>query len=177
MKNRFFPAVLFWGCMSTLFAQPGLQPSAALAAAMQKTAFLEGHWTGSGWIQMGPQRTVFNIDEQAVFKANRTVLQVEGLGRDAADTTRIVHQAFAVIWFDEADKRYRMRAFRGDGNSVDAEFEVLDDGALRWGFTHPMAGQIRYTIRLSGARWVENGEMSRDGQSWQPFMEMTLDRQ
>ena len=177
MKNRFFPAVLLWGCMSTLLAQPGLQPTAALAAAMQKTAVLEGVWKGSGWIQLGPQRSTFNIVEQGAFKANRSVFIMEGIGRDANDSTQIVHQAFAVISFDEQASRYRMRAFRGDGNSVDADFNVQDDGSIVWGFTHPMAGQVRYTIRLAGGQWVETGEMSRDGQNWRPFFEMTLERQ
>ncbi|MCK6692733.1 MAG: hypothetical protein L6Q97_11600 [Thermoanaerobaculia bacterium] len=169
-------AGLFSLCLGSFFAQPGLQPGAAVRDAMQKVQFLEGRWQGAGWIQMGPQRHEFIVSETGVFKANGGVLMLEGVGRDAADTSVIIHQALGFISWDQQNGKYLMRAFRADGNHVDADFHVADDGSILWGFTHPMAGQIRYTIRLDNGQWVESGEMSRDGKSWRPFLEMRLSR-
>lgn len=176
MKHRTLLAGLFSLCFVTLFAQPGLQPSAQVRDAMQKIQFLEGRWAGAGWIQMGPKREEFVVSETGSFKANGSVLMLEGLGRDAADTSVIIHQALGFISYDQQNSKYLMRAFRADGNHVDADFRVADDGSILWGFMHPMAGQIRYTIRLDNGQWVESGEMSRDGQSWRPFLEMRLSR-
>lgn len=176
MMRHILWAGLFSLCLGSVIAQPGLQPGAAVRAAMQKVQFLEGRWQGAGWIQMGPKREAFVVAETGTFKANGGVLVLEGLGRDAADTTVIIHQAFGVISYDQQNSRYLMRAFRADGNHVDADFRVTEDGSIIWGFTHPMAGQIRYTIRLENDQWVESGEMSRDGQRWQPFLEMRLSR-
>ncbi len=45
-----------------------------------------------------------------------------------------------------------------------------------WGFETPR-GMMRYTITLDAqGRWSESGERSADGQTWQPFFAMTLDR-
>jgi len=169
-------AGLFSLCFGRLYAQPGLQPSTQIRDAMQKVQFFEGRWSGEGWIQMGPQRQEFTVSEIGFFKANGSVLILEGLGRDAVDSTVITHQALGVISYDQEAGKYLMRAYRGDGNYVDADFAVKDDGSILWGFTHPMAGQIRYTIRLEDGQWVETGEMSRDGQKWRPFLEMRLSR-
>lgn len=173
MKNTIL-AGLFSLCFGHLNSQPGLQPSAQIRSAMQKIQFFEGRWSGTGWIQMGPQRHEFTVLESGTFKVNGSVLVQEGIGRDAMDSTIIVHQAFATISYDQEAGKYLMRAFRADGNYVDADLQVAEDGAVIWGFTHPMAGQIRYTIRQQGGQWVETGEMSRDGQHWRPFLEMRL---
>lgn len=165
------------GCSLTLFAQADLQPSPALREAIQKISGLEGNWAGTGWIRMGPQRREFRQTESVRTHANGTVLSIDGLGRDLEDSTLIVHQAYAVISFDQVAGQYLMRAIRADGNHVDADFSVNPDGSIFWGFTHPMAGQIRYTIRHDEHQWTETGDMSRDGQTWMPFFEMKLQRQ
>ncbi len=162
--------------LNALCAQPGLSPDAKVLAAMEKVRALAGEWHGSGWIQMGPQRHQFLQKESVVVKANGAVVVIDGLGINAADATQIIHQAYAVISYDLKTGNYLMRAYRGDGNQVDADFTVQEDGAIVWGFTHPMAGQIRYTIRLQNGQWVETGEMNRDGQTWMPFFEMKLEK-
>ena len=177
MKKMIFLAVACSACLSTLIAQSSLQPSATLQAAMEKLYVMEGQWRGTGWIQMGPQRHEVLQAESVTRHANGTALAIDGLGRNAKDTTEVVHQAYAVISYDQQAGKYLMRAIRGDGNHVDADFEVKPDGSIVWGFSHPMAGQIRYTIRIDDTTWTENGEMSRDGQSWMPFFAMTLKRE
>lgn len=176
MKKLIVLAVAFGTCLGALFAQANLQPSAELKAAMEKVKFLEGSWIGSGWIQMGPQRHEFNQSELVQFHANGTVMVIDGRGTDAADSTQVIHQAFAVLSYDQKAGKYLMRAIRADGNHVDADFKVNDDGSIVWGFSHPMAGQIQYTIRYENNRWVETGAMSRDGENWMTFIKMELEK-
>jgi len=177
MKHILFPVVALCCCLSTLSAQANLTPSTETRAAMDKIRFLEGNWKGSGWIRMGPQKHEFIQTESVTAHANGTVLTIDGLGRDAANPEVPVHQAFAVISYDQKAGKYLMRAFRADGNQVDADFAVNPDGSITWGFVHPMAGNIRYHIRYEDNKWRENGETSRDGKTWMPFLEMTLERE
>lgn len=177
MKHILFPVVALCCYLSTLSAQANLAPSAETRAAMDKIRFLEGNWKGSGWIRMGPQKHDFIQTESVKTHANGTVLTIDGLGRDAANPDMVVHQAFAVISYDQAADKYLMRAIRGDGNHVDADFAVNPDGSITWGFVHPMAGNIRYHIRYEDSKWIENGEASRDGKTWMPFLEMRLVRE
>jgi len=176
MKHILVFAIVLCGTAS-LLAQPNVVPSDALKSAMEKIRPMEGQWRGSGWIRMGPQKHEFIQTESVTAHANGTALTIDGLGREAENPDVIVHQAFAVISYDQAAGKYLMRAIRGDGNHVDADFAVNPDGSITWGFTHPMAGQVRYTIRLEDGKWVENGEMNRDGKSWVPFFEMQLERE
>ena len=90
----------------------------------------------------------------------------------------VIHQALAVLTYDAAGQRYAMRAYLSDGRAVDAEAQVVD-GALMWGFRPEPTGpaRVRYTVRLSDAgEWTETGDVSLDGQTWWPFLEMTLRR-
>jgi hypothetical protein len=170
-----FLLLLSW--LPALEAQPNVQPPAELAAAMKKLQFLEGQWKGTAWMQMGPQKKEALQTETVQWHANGTVLTIDGLGVDAADPKVKVHQAYATISYDLAGQRYRMQAFKGDGQLVEADFKVLDDGSIQWGFQHPKAGHIRYHIRLEDGKWVETGESSRDGQTWTPFFSTKLTRQ
>lgn len=177
MKHILFPVVALCCCLSNLLAQATLAPSAETRSAMEKIRFMEGNWKGSGWIQMGPQLHEFTQTEAVVFHANGTTLTIDGLGRAADNPDEIIHQAFAVISYDQTADKYLMRAIRADGNHVDADFAVNTDGSITWGFEHPMAGKIRYTIRHDAGKWIENGAMSRDGKNWTPFFEMQLERE
>lgn len=84
-----------------------------------------------------------------------------------------IHQAFAVISFDASSNAYLMRAFRADGNYIDANAEVDESGSFIWGFQVEHVGEVRYTIKNENGKWVEKGEMNRNG-SWFPFFGMTL---
>ncbi|MBK8969515.1 MAG: hypothetical protein R3D58_09000 [Saprospiraceae bacterium] len=176
MKYSIVLAVALSVCPLSLFAQAQLQPSPQILDAMKKIRVLEGDWAGSGWIQMGPQRHEFHQAEHVRFHANGTALTIDGRGTDASDSTQVIHQAFAVISYDQQAGKYLMRAIRADGNHVDADFAVQPDGNIIWGFSHPMAGQIRYTIQFTDGKWIETGAMSRDGSTWMPFFEMQLEK-
>jgi len=158
------------------YGQPNMKPDSLTINAMDKLSFLTGDWTGEGWIQMGREKHHFSQRETVDQKVNNTVIVIDGQGIDS-ETKQIIHQAFAIISFDKAQKKYLMRAFKADGNYLDAEAKVDEKGSFIWGFTHPQAGQMRYTILLKDGKWMETGEMNRDGDNWFQFFEMILTKQ
>ena len=149
------------------------------AAEMKKLNFLTGNWNGEGWIEMGPNRSTFKQTESVQSKLNGTVILVEGLGKGKLAGTGeegIVHNALATISYDSSAKKFLFRAFRADGNYVDANVTV-GDKSLIWGFRSPQGAEIKYTIKLTDAgQWHEIGEFSMDGKQWRKFFEMTLQR-
>jgi hypothetical protein len=172
--------------VTLLFALPS--PSAAQAPAppavlhevMDRIAFLAGSWQGVGSFAMGPGR------EQPMTSAEEVARALDGLlltieGRHFArfpsqDHDTMVHHAFAVISPRE-DGTYRVHAFLADGQFIETEGRLTGDTFV-WGFEHPRQGQVRYHIRLSEeGQWVETGERSVDGESWTPYLSLTLDRE
>ncbi len=151
------------------------------AAEMKKLDFLTGDWKGEGWIEMGPNgRSAFKQTETVQSKLNGTVVIIEGLGKGKLAATGqegIVHHALAVISYDSRVKKYMLRAFRADGNFVDADITV-ETNQLVWGFREPQRNvEIKYTIKLDDSgQWFEIGEFSMDGKTWRKFFEMTLQR-
>lgn len=151
------------------------------AAEMKKLDFLLGEWKGEGWIEMGPGgRKSFRQTESVRSKLNDTVIIIEGLGKGKIASSGeevTVHNALAIISYDSGAKRYLLRAFRADGNYIDADV-TAGANSLVWGFREPQRNiEIRYTIKLSDAgQWIEVGEFSMDAKNWRKFFEMTLER-
>ncbi len=177
MKKRMLLIVLL-----LMFATASAQsPGTGSSEEMKKLAFLAGDWRGEGWIEMGPgKRSMFIQTETVQSKLNGTVLIVEGLGKGKIGGTGeegVIHNALAVISYDSAAKKHQFRAFRADGNYIDATATV-GDKQLVWGFRDPQRGtEIRYTIKLTDVgQWREVGEFSMDGKQWRQFFEMTLQR-
>lgn len=137
-------------------------------------SMLLGRWEGPATIDMGPRGKQTLTQREWVHTASGgTVIAVTGQGTDSAG--RVVFDAFAVI-YPGRDGKPAIRAHRMDGQWVDPEV-VLGENGFVWSFPDPRAGQVRYTFRLTPAgEWHEIGERSADGQTWVPFMEMTLKR-
>jgi hypothetical protein len=154
--------------------QPGIQDSSVFKA-MRKIQPLSGEWSGNGWIQMGKQKQTFTQIEKVVQKANGTVILIDGLGLDET-TRKTIHEAFAVISYDLSNKKYLIRAFLTNGNYIDADIRVDDTGTIIWGYKHPQAGEIKYTLKIADGKWDEKGEMNRDGINWTPFFQMNLEK-
>lgn len=171
--------------VSLMLLAPGAamaqMPSTASAAEMKKLDFLTGDWKGEGWIEMGPGgRSTFKQTEAVQSKLNGLVIIVEGLGTGkmaSSGQEGVVHNALAVISYDSAARKYLFRAFRADGNYIDANVTPIEKGLI-WSFRPPQqGGEIRYTIKLTDAgQWLEIGEFSMDGKQWRKFFEMTLQR-
>lgn len=176
MKYLLFFGVTLFG--TTVYAQNPFQPKPETIDALKKVSFLTGNWKGSGWIQMGPEKHSFIQTEAIVSKVNGTVIQIDGLGVDDKDANRVIHQAFAIISYDISNKKYLMKAFRGDGGQIDADAKLINENTFEWGFSSQMTGQIKYTISVVDNKWTETGEMSRDGgKTWYKYFEMVLARQ
>lgn len=156
-------------------------PLAAQAAAraveptkMQPLEWLVGRWIGTGSMMAGPGEShEAVVKESATRHAGGHVLMLEGLG--TADGA-VVHDAFAVIWYDPEKSTHRMRGFRANGHVLETDVTVTDKRIV-WGFQQPRGGHVRFTITLTAdGKWHEIGEYSGDGATWQQFMQMTLSR-
>jgi hypothetical protein len=166
-----------------LLAAPALASAqtqgAGSSAEMRKLDFLLGAWEGEGRMDVGPgQHRAAKVKESVQSKAEGSVLTFEGLGKaklPGKDEETVVHNAFAVIWYDSEARRFRMLSWRA-GQAIDANITV-GEKSLIWSFRDQRAGQIRFTIKLDDAgQWFETGEISGDGTSWNKFFEMRLNR-
>ncbi|HEU4829788.1 MAG TPA: hypothetical protein VFT04_11400 [Gemmatimonadales bacterium] len=164
-------------------AAAGALPLAAQVAApaggMRQLDWLIGEWNGTGTMSMGTGRQhEGSIVERATRHAGGHAITLEGLGKaaQAAGDSIVVHDAFALIWYDAGANAFRMKTFRATGHTVEPEIAV-SAGKIVWGFTDPRAGRIRFTVtHLPDDRWHEVGEASRDGTTWMKFFEMNLTR-
>ena len=167
-----------WMVAGTTAAAQSANPTAGnmttSIAEMKQLDFLVGNWKGEGWMERGPgAREKASVTESVQAKAGGRVFVIEGVGK--SDET-VVHNAFAILYYDEAAKRFRMRAFLANGQATDAE-TAFQNGVFEWGFQMPQ-GKVRYKIRLNEkGQWFEEGEFSMDGgKTYRKFFEMTLDK-
>lgn len=154
-------------------------PPPPQAAEMKRLDFLVGRWEGEGWIALRPGgRHTFRQAENVERKLDGAALLVEGVGRskDPGSAGAVVHNAFAVVSYDRKAGAFRWYALRAGGDPVDTQLKVAEN-TLSWAAPNPGGGGARFTVRLNEkGQWVEVGEFSRDGKTWQKFFEMTLDR-
>jgi hypothetical protein len=156
-------------------AQASLQPSQELKSAIVKLEPLIGQWKGEGWIQMGSSKHMFQQHEYISLKANNTVLQIEGLGKN--ESGQAVHQAFAIISFDSEKSVYQMLAVRADGKVIYPQIIVTESGVLEWGFEVGNGSRVKFNIEIKDNTWHETGKFSSDGTNWMPFLEMNLKKE
>jgi hypothetical protein len=143
-------------------------------AAMKRLSSMVGSWSGTGWMQTGPnERRESNVTESIQSKLDGIILVVDGLGKNSAG--QIVHQAFGVFSYDPGQKIYKFATYLKDGKSTvaDAHFEGEN---FVWGFDTPN-GTIRYTITFTASDWTEVGERSADKKTWHKFFEMKLKKE
>jgi hypothetical protein len=148
--------------------------------AIQKLAGWVGEWKGSGWVATGAgEREEFTNIEKVQPKVGGSILLIEGHGTRKKESGAGVpiHEALAVLSYDQKTQRYRWRAHDIRGQALDVEAQLID-GGLRWGYRNEQAEvSIRFDIHIDGNRWHEVGEVTRDGKAWQKFLEMNLERQ
>lgn len=137
--------------------------------AISKLAFLEGVWEGSGWMMgRNGQKNTFNQTENIQFKLDNTVLLIEGQGKANGKT---VHDALAIITYNETEKDYNFRSYLANGRNGLFKAELIDN-KLYW---YPMEN-MRYIISINeNGQWYETGELKRKDK-WFQFFEMTLDK-
>jgi hypothetical protein len=157
--------------------QPPSQPSPEYREAMKSLDFLVGRWKGEATYESGGGKSLrVSQSETVESRLNGAVLIIEGRGTmKTGEREVVVHNALAVISFDEKTKKFRFKAHRGNGMALDANLE-MKDGVFVWGYDDGK-GTIRYTIRKNDKGQLhEIGERSTDGKEWKKFLEMTLDR-
>ncbi len=158
------------------------EPAGILAQrqAIQKLDAWVGEWTGAGWASgREGQRHEFTITETVQRKIGGAILLVEGLGTSKNEATgedMVTHDALAVLSYDDKVNCYRWRAHDNRGQSIDTQPKVAE-GTMEWTLRNEEAAMsMRFTIKIAGDQWHEIGELSRDGKTWNTFMEMSLRR-
>lgn len=149
------------------------------ADEMSKLDWLVGEWKGEVSARSGPGKPETAIQvEKVTPRAGGKVLLVEGLGRKKLEDGTagdVVHDAIALISWDEEKKTYRFIGHVAQQPSVDTTLDLTAPNTLVWGLTPPQGGKVRFTIRLTEkGEWNEVGEFSPDGTKWFKFLEMNL---
>jgi len=156
------------------------QPGAANREAMKKLDYLAGKWRGDATVTLGKDPKPLKQTEDVQYKLDGVVLLVEGIGRGklpGKDEDGVLFHALAVMSYDVQAKRYKINAYRMEGQSVDADVTLTERGFI-WGFKQPERGvEVKYTLTLTPKdEWHEFGEYSLDGKTWTKFIEMKLTR-
>jgi len=160
--------------MAQLSRTPDLD---AQRAAMRKLTFLVGKWAGDARVQRGPgEALVLAQTEEAQFKLDGLILEIEGIGRTKPDNKPVL-QALGIISFDDETGTYHMRAFN-DGRFLETDVKLLEDGkSLTWGFA---LGNIRTSsvLRINEkGEWTELAEIIIDSQPARKLLELRVKRQ
>lgn len=148
----------------------------AQRAAMKKLDFLVGKWAGEARLQRGPgEPVVLAQTEEAQFKLDGLILEIEGIGRAKLDNKPVL-QALGIVSFDDETSTYHMRAFN-DGRFLETDIKLLEDGkSLTWGFA---LGSIRTSsvLRINEkGEWTELAEIIIDSQPAKKLLELTVKR-
>ena len=156
---------------------PRMPDMGAQRAAMKKLGFLVGKWVGEARLLRGPGEPVVLVQtEEAQFKLDGLILEIEGIGRTEADNKPVL-QALGVISFDDETGTYHMRAFN-DGRFLETDVKLLGDGkSLTWGFA---LGSIRTSsvLRINDkGEWTELAEIAIDSQPAKKLLELTVRRE
>jgi hypothetical protein len=159
--------------MTQLSRMPDIE---AQRAAMKKLGFLVGKWVGEARLLRGPGEPVVLVQtEEAQFKLNGLILEIEGIGRSQPDNKAVL-QALGIISFDDETGTYHMRAFN-DGRFLETDVKLLKDGkSLTWGFR---LGSIRTSsvLRINErGEWTELAEIIVDSQPAKKLLELTVKR-
>jgi len=144
---------------------------------MKKLGFLVGKWDGEARLLRGPgEPVVLAQTEEARFKLDGLILEIEGIGRTKTDNKPVL-QALGIVSFDDEAGTYHMRAFN-DGRFLETNVKLQEDGkSLAWGFA---LGAIRTSSLLrinEKGEWTELHEIAIDSQPTRKLMELTVKRQ
>lgn len=149
-------------------------PALAANEEMRKLDWLIGDWSGEAMVQMGPGKPERILQTERVqSKLGGKVLLIEGQGK--RESGEIVHDALAVLTWDESKKSYRFSTYLFNRPGAETTLDVTGPNTAVWGLDTPQ-GRMEYTLRLTEeGEWVETGRFSRDaGKNWMQFIEMRL---
>jgi hypothetical protein len=162
-------------CLATVsaFAQAVPDKSAQIEA-MKKLSFMIGKWEGEATVRRGPgEPTKIRQSEDVQYRLDGLIILIEGTGRDPVTGAKVFN-AIATISFDDAAKKYRIRAYN-DGRYIDTEMEVTDNG-YAWGIDAG-AARVRYTMKLNDkGEWNEVGDVTMGERTFRT-VDMTVRKQ
>jgi hypothetical protein len=150
--------------------QPGMPDGSRERAALAPLARLVGTWEGPASAVIEGRMEQAMQHEQVDLGSAATVLVVRGTGR--LKDGKVVHDATAIIWYDAAAGKLRMRAHRMEGIAIEPEI-VLKGDTLVWGFD-VTGGRVRFTTAFTDSTWHEVGHFLREGAPPFQTMEMRL---
>ncbi len=139
---------------------------------MASLAMMDGTWRGDAWMFTPQgQRVEITQTERVGPMLNGTIRVVEGRGYDADGN--VPFNAFGIISYDVAAKKYMMRSY-AQGRQGDFEVEVQTNG-FSWSMAMGNA-TIRYQATIENGKWTEVGERIVGNQAPFKFLEMNLSR-
>lgn len=179
-----FPRLVLGPLVALLLATPlaaqrspdAERNTARSRAALAPLSWLVGTWDGDARVVIGrDQQMLVKQHEQVEWHSLGTVMLIRGTGRstEAANAGEVVFEATAMIWFDPAADKLRMRT-HVDGGSTEPELEIKPDTVI-WSFPVPGA-RIRYTIAHVNGTWHEVGHYIREGAPPVKTIDMRLTR-
>jgi hypothetical protein len=164
--------------IGTVSVANGQKTASEQITQINRLDWLLGEWAGAGWIEFRPgERQTFSQIELVHKKAGGTVLLIEGIGKSKTASNLTVLEAITLVSYEPARQRFRWYSHTDRGYLTDIEPKVGNQ-TLQWSVDAPEVGTMRYTIGLNEkGQWSEIGEMSKDGNTWRQFFQMTLSRQ
>lgn len=141
--------------------------------AMQKLAFLVGHWSGPVTITRGPGEALrLTQFEDVQYKLDGLVMLVEGKSTRPGGKARF--QALATIAYVDLTHTYQFRAYN-DGHYVDSALTVLGNG-FSWGFDAGPAHIVNTMHLTAQGEWQETSDVAFGNHPAQPSVQMLLRR-
>lgn len=142
----------------TAQAQAPATDVAQQRAAIAALDFLDGEWVGDATATTAAGQVKMVQTERIGSLLGGTVKLIEGRGYGASGTT--LFNAFAIVSWDTATGRYRIRSY-AQGRVTDAGFERTPDG-FAWGFPAGPA-QLRFHAAVKDGHWQETGTYEMPG--------------
>lgn len=174
LRALVFAIAIAAGC-TTAFGQGRPDSKALLTAqreAMAAFAFMDGVWRGDAWTLLpSGEKHVLVQTERVGSMLGGTLRVIEGRGYEAGGT--LSFNAFAVLSFDTATRRFSMRSY-AMGLAGDFAIETTGDG-FRWEIPAGPA-TIRYVAVIKDGIWTEVGDRIVPGKEPARFFEMKLAR-
>jgi hypothetical protein len=141
--------------------------------AMQKLAFLDGHWSGPVTVIRGPGEPLKATQTEDVqFKLDGLVLLIEGKSTGADG--KVLFSALATIAYDDDSKTYRFRAYNS-GRYIDTELAVTGNG-FSWSFPAGQAHVVNTMKLTDKGEWQESTEVDMGSGPPRKVVDMLLSR-
>jgi len=166
--------VAIWVVGSILAAQAPPSSTEAQRQAMQKLAFLAGHWSGRITVVRGPGEPLKATQTEDVqYKLDGLVLLIEGKSTDADG--KVIFSALATVSYEDASKAYHFRAYN-EGRYLDTELTVPGNG-FSWSYAGGPAHVVNTMHLTEKGQWQESTNVEMSGAPPRRVVEMLLDKQ